>query len=91
MSRPIYVWTVNKDEMMRWSIGKNVDGVITDDPKRFLEVCEEWERGRRDVSVGFRTWLQTIWIYIMVLLFGAVFRWKYKGKAVKQGGVALKA
>lgn len=28
---------------MRWSIRKKVDGVITDDPKKFLEVCKSYE------------------------------------------------
>lgn len=27
---------------MEWSIRKEVDGVITDDPKLFLEVCERF-------------------------------------------------
>ena len=79
--------------MMRWSINKCVDGVITDDPKRFLEVCEEWERGRRAVRLGMGAWAQLIWIYVMVLLFGVVFRWKYRGKVGRRqgGAVSLKA
>ncbi|KAI1107056.1 PLC-like phosphodiesterase [Jackrogersella minutella] len=36
---PIYVWTVNDESWMEWSIRKELDGVITDDPKLFLEVC----------------------------------------------------
>ncbi|KAL9632586.1 MAG: hypothetical protein Q9164_005227, partial [Protoblastenia rupestris] len=36
--RPVYDWTVNDESMMRWSIKQGLDGVITDDPKRFLEV-----------------------------------------------------
>ncbi|KAL8708669.1 MAG: hypothetical protein Q9220_006494 [cf. Caloplaca sp. 1 TL-2023] len=35
--RPIFHWTVNQDDLMRWSIRQGADGVITDDPKRFLE------------------------------------------------------
>ncbi|OTB09053.1 hypothetical protein M426DRAFT_29083, partial [Hypoxylon sp. CI-4A] len=35
---PIYIWTVNDEDWMEWSIHKEVDGVITDDPKLFLEV-----------------------------------------------------
>lgn len=40
--RSVFVWTVNDDDWMRWSIRKGVDGVITDNPERFLEICEEW-------------------------------------------------
>ncbi|KAI0833189.1 PLC-like phosphodiesterase [Hypoxylon sp. FL0890] len=36
---PIHVWTVNDEDWMEWSIRKELDGVITDDPKLFLEVC----------------------------------------------------
>ncbi|OTA96431.1 hypothetical protein M434DRAFT_55933, partial [Hypoxylon sp. CO27-5] len=34
---PIHVWTVNDEDWMEWSIRKELDGVITDDPKLFLE------------------------------------------------------
>ncbi|KAK4449171.1 glycerophosphoryl diester phosphodiesterase [Podospora aff. communis PSN243] len=38
--RSLFLWTVNDEEWMEWSIRKEADGVITDDPKLFLEVCE---------------------------------------------------
>ncbi|KAK1754490.1 glycerophosphoryl diester phosphodiesterase [Echria macrotheca] len=40
--RRIWVWTVNDRVWMDWAIRKGVDGVITDDPALFLDVC----RGR---------------------------------------------
>ncbi|KAM7185395.1 glycerophosphoryl diester phosphodiesterase [Naviculisporaceae sp. PSN 640] len=42
LQRKLYVWTVNEEHWMEWSIRKKVDGVITDDPKLFLEVCERF-------------------------------------------------
>ncbi|KAK3327529.1 PLC-like phosphodiesterase [Cercophora scortea] len=42
----LYVWTVNEEYWMEWSIRKQVDGVITDDPKLFLEVCDRWVAAR---------------------------------------------
>ncbi|OJD34307.1 glycerophosphoryl diester phosphodiesterase [Diplodia corticola] len=45
--RPVFAWTVNKERMMRWSIQKGLDGVVTDDPKRFLDECERW-KGKKD-------------------------------------------
>lgn len=65
--------------MMRWSIGKSLDGVITDDPKKFLEVCDDWERGHRKVVITWRQWMMILWINLMVLIFGLVFWWKYGG------------
>ncbi|KAK3325881.1 PLC-like phosphodiesterase [Apodospora peruviana] len=43
--RKLYVWTVNDEHWMKWSIRKQVNGVITDDPKLFLEVCDRWSLG----------------------------------------------
>jgi phosphatidylglycerol phospholipase C len=37
---PLFVWTVNEEDWMVWSIRRGLDGVITDDPKLFLEVCD---------------------------------------------------
>ena len=54
-----------------------LDGVVTDDPKRFLEVCEEWERGERVVRISMGQWVHVLWIHLMVLVFGIVFWWKY--------------
>lgn len=79
--RPLYVWTVNEEYFMRWSIEKGVDGVITDDPKRFLEVCDAWEKGDR--AVGKMTWVQlrlVVWFNMMLLLFGWIFRWNFGGR-----------
>ena len=77
--RPVYDWTVNDESMMRWSIKQGLDGVITDDPKRFLEVCEEWEGGKRSVEVSWKEWMQVLWIQLMVVVFGVIFWWKYGG------------
>jgi len=79
--RPLLVWTVNVDYCMRWSIDRGVDGVITDDPKRFQEIVGEWEAGKRELGrMTWRQWAFLVWLNIMVLVFGIVFRWKYGGR-----------
>ncbi|RYP90708.1 hypothetical protein DL770_003173 [Monosporascus sp. CRB-9-2] len=35
----LFVWTVNDPAWMRWAVRSRLDGVITDDPKLFLDVC----------------------------------------------------
>ncbi|KAL8995157.1 MAG: hypothetical protein Q9169_005066 [Polycauliona sp. 2 TL-2023] len=75
--RPLFFWTVNDDDHMRWSIKRGADGVITDDPKRFLEVCEEWEHGKRDTHFSRKQWYQLIWINLMIFIFGCIFWWKF--------------
>ncbi|KAK0643052.1 PLC-like phosphodiesterase [Cercophora newfieldiana] len=62
--RSLFLWTVNDEEWMEWSIRKESDGVITDDPKLFLEVCKRYteagESRKREVALvsgkGRRAW-----------------------------------
>lgn len=44
--RPLYAWTVNEPSWMRWAIDGGLDGVITDDPKKYLDVCKRHRGGK---------------------------------------------
>ena len=77
--RPVYTWTVNDDEKMKWCIQEGLDGVVTDDPKRFREICKDWKQGCRRVNIPIKSWAMTAWIQCMVLLFGTIFWWKFGG------------
>ncbi|KAK2599164.1 hypothetical protein QQS21_005354 [Conoideocrella luteorostrata] len=70
--RLIFSWSDNTDEWMVRSLENQVDGVITDDPKRFLEVCEQWSspNGKmRDGAGGRLSAKQTIlWLIINFLV-----------------------
>lgn len=80
LRRSVVTWTVNEDDMMRWSINHGLDGVITDDPKRFREVSEDWVAGNRAVKVTLRQWMSIIWLWCMVAIFGGIFRWRMRAK-----------
>jgi len=67
--RNLFVWTVNKERWMYWSIRKGVDGVITDDPKRFLEVCEEWKAGGGQRSTTPGQFLREVFAQLMMIVF----------------------
>ncbi|TPX26836.1 hypothetical protein DIZ76_012299 [Coccidioides immitis] len=41
--KAVFVWTVNKEVLMRWSVRRRVDGVITDKLALFGEIVREWE------------------------------------------------
>ncbi|KAK4113880.1 PLC-like phosphodiesterase [Canariomyces notabilis] len=43
--RRLYVWTVNEEAWMEWSVRKAVDGVVTDDPRLMREVCDRMVGG----------------------------------------------
>ncbi|KAI3542453.1 glycerophosphoryl diester phosphodiesterase [Colletotrichum filicis] len=50
--RQLFVWTVNDEEWMEWSIRAGADGVITDDPELFREVCKRWEGASTSTSTS---------------------------------------
>jgi phosphatidylglycerol phospholipase C len=74
-NRPVFLWTVNDVVWMKWSIGKEVDGVITDDPKKYLEVCDTY-RGEK-IRLPLKMWGSVIWINIFAALIGLFFRRRY--------------
>ncbi|KAI1649067.1 PLC-like phosphodiesterase [Daldinia loculata] len=37
---PLHSWTVNDEDRMEWCVRNGLDGVVTDDPKLFLEVSK---------------------------------------------------
>lgn len=76
--RPLYVWTVNELNLMKWSIQKQVDGVITDDPKTFRKLCEEWEDDKEPLAKI--SWSQLLYLgsmYVMIAIFILPFRRKF--------------
>lgn len=73
--RSIFVWTVNDENSMKWSIRKEVDGVITDDPKKFLEVCNSYQGEK--VHFSFATYPTLVWMNVLAVLFSVLFRYRY--------------
>ncbi|WEW57336.1 glycerophosphoryl diester phosphodiesterase [Emydomyces testavorans] len=49
--KAVFLWTVNQEALMRWSVRKRVDGVITDEPELFREIGRQWEED--DYGDGF--------------------------------------
>lgn len=74
--RPIFAWTVNDERRMRWGIRKELDGIITDDPKLFLEVRKGWYEGMKE-NFGFLIWWDVLKINFLALIFGFLFRRKF--------------
>jgi hypothetical protein len=77
LHRPLFAWTVNKDNRMKWCIRKGFDGVITDDPKKYLEVCKEWEEHHEEEVLTWRDWYEVIRIHVLASVFLMVFRYKH--------------
>lgn len=64
--RLIFSWSDNHDEWMALSIRNEVDGVITDDPKRFLELCAS--DVVREKSIRFTFKQTALWVFINFLV-----------------------
>lgn len=78
--RLVYAWTVNEWDRMEWCIRRQLDGVITDDPAKFLRVCEEFEDDKKAGWMelhlkGYIDCLRVyIWVTVMAFLFRKMFR-----------------
>ncbi|KAL2838562.1 PLC-like phosphodiesterase [Aspergillus pseudoustus] len=86
---PVYLWTVNAPNMMRWAIRNQVDGIITDDPLLLKRVYEEWQAEQKENPPGAPppltrldrlTWGQRFQIMLftlLVILSNRYFRSKF--------------
>jgi len=79
--RSLFVWTVNTDVMMKWCIRKEVDGVISDNPKRFLEICKSY--GGEKVRVPLGTWGFALFVKVAGPILVPIFRWLRKAPVKK--------
>jgi hypothetical protein len=70
--RPVYAWTVNDERKMRWDIRKGLDGVITDDPKLYLEVRKSWHDGTKD-GLRTRDYLEIARVNVFALIYTVMF------------------
>ncbi|CZT08836.1 uncharacterized protein RCO7_03493 [Rhynchosporium graminicola] len=73
--RSLFLWKINDDNAMRWSISKGVDGVITDDPKRYLEICRSYDGEK--VGISLRGWSTFVLIKFMVPFLHLLVKYKY--------------
>ncbi|KAI4717752.1 PLC-like phosphodiesterase [Aureobasidium sp. EXF-10727] len=81
--KPVLAWTVNETKKMKWCIHKQLDGVITDDPKLFLDVCRGYD-GRESVALDWRTWFDVLRIWIFARIFGFLYRNRFAGRTKSQ-------
>ncbi len=76
-NRSLFLWTVNEEGWMKWSIKKEVDGVITDDPKKFLEVCRDYDDNAPIHRLTLKEYPSIFWINLLVIVFSLLFRFRY--------------
>jgi hypothetical protein len=82
--RPVYAWTkVNEESRMRWDMRHGLDGVVTGDPKLFLEIRKSWHEGTKD-SVTMTTWLDVLRYNFFCLIYAFLFQcwFGFQGKSL---------
>ncbi|OBT84947.1 hypothetical protein VE02_06615 [Pseudogymnoascus sp. 03VT05] len=82
LNRPVFLWTVNEEKWMKWSINKGVDGVITDDPKKYLEVADGYDEKKPLDQMSLRDYHSLAWVNLLVSVFGFLFRLRF-GYSIK--------
>lgn len=85
--RQVYVWTVNAPNLMRWGIQHRVDGVITDDPAYYQQICAQWEAEQQaksgiakaagPIRLNLAEKLDIWTLALLAVLVGWYFRRKY--------------
>jgi tubulin gamma len=77
-NRPLYSWTVNDTNLMKWCVQHGLAGCITDDPKRFREICEAWdEKKERVARQTLYQWCQTLYVWFLIYFFSGAFFKKF--------------
>lgn len=66
----IFSWSDNADQWMAQSIRNGFDGVITDDPKRFIELYGQWDDARvRKRASRWTLWELAFWLGINIIVW----------------------
>lgn len=75
--RAMYTWTVNDEKSMDWCIRQGFDGVITDDPKKFLALCDTFEPSSKPPPWAWSTIINFARINFFAWLFSLIVFRKY--------------
>lgn len=75
--REMFVWTVNDEKTMKWSVQQGMDGVITDNPELFRQVCDEWRDDEAEIVPSLFQWLYACWLYLVVWVISFVFKYRF--------------
>ena len=71
--RPIFAWTVNTTDKMEWCIRRRLDGVITDNPEQFHQLCDDFDESLPERWLSFKVILHSIQIWVFATIFGRFY------------------
>jgi phosphatidylglycerol phospholipase C len=74
--RTLLFWTVNEEYWMKWSIRQEVDGVITDNPEKYLEVRKTYNKDET-LRQSWASWKGILGWHWHFVKYGFSFRVKH--------------
>ncbi|KAL0637964.1 hypothetical protein Q9L58_003042 [Maublancomyces gigas] len=86
--RNVYTWTVNDAQVMRWAIAHSIDSVCTDNPVKFLDVCDKYQDGQVEART-YRNIVEFMCYRFVAGLFSYLFRYRYGLKELESGKIHL--
>ncbi|KAI1412390.1 PLC-like phosphodiesterase [Hypoxylon sp. FL1857] len=93
LDRLIFSWTIKSDEWMELSIRQGLDGVVTDDPKRFLDFCDQWpkiqarSRFTKLAAKQMAEWLLICFLVLMTEAVNFVVKGSPRSRVKKELGI----
>jgi phosphatidylglycerol phospholipase C len=74
--RKVLSWTINGEDHMKWCIRKGIDGVVTDEVEKYLEVAERFDEDREkepflpvELKVLWAAFKSFVWVKILLVFY----------------------
>jgi hypothetical protein len=75
--RRVLSWTVNDEKNLDWCTRRKLDGVVTDDPKKFLELQNQFAESKQPPAWSVTQIPNLLRINIMIWIFTFIFGRKH--------------
>lgn len=74
--RKVLSWTINGEDNMKWCIRRGLDGVVTDEVEKYLEVADRFDEGEEkeswlpvDLKVLWTAMKAYIWVRVLLVFY----------------------
>ncbi|TKA26479.1 hypothetical protein B0A50_05316 [Salinomyces thailandicus] len=84
--RQVLTWTVNDEDRMEWCIQRQLNGVMTDDPVKFLDVCKKFDEKKKEamLPLHWKSYIEIFRLWIWINFAAWLYRKKLEPVASKE-------
>lgn len=75
-NRKVLSWTINGEDRMKWCIRRNLDGVVTDEVEKYLDLAERFDEDEErepylplELKVIWAAFKSFIWVKILLMFY----------------------